>query len=189
MQELINILDKVREFMPKHYTLAVVGGAVRDKLLGRDFKDVDIVAIPLAPSDVITDVEDLVSRFPNDLEVKGFRDNYGGASTELSDFEERLHGVLSIEVLGRKVDILFQRNWYNSVKEIVAEYDHVANMVYLEGAEVKVALDEDTLSKYLSNKGFHTGREIRECRFPKMNGIMQEHGAEVLKYLGVVCRS
>lgn len=186
MQELINILDQVKDFMPKHYTLAVAGGAVRDTLLGRDFKDVDTIAVPLATVDVVEDVENLISRFPNAVEVKGFRDTYGGASKEVSDFEERLHGVITIEVNGRVVDILFQKNWYNTVKEIVAEYDHVANMVYLKGGTVKVAVDAYTLSKYLANGGFHTGREIRACRFPKMNSIMLDYKEEVLKYLGVV---
>lgn len=185
MELFDKIIKEVQGIIGKHHEVSIVGGAVRDTLIDKEFKDIDVCIIPKAKSPNsflgVPNIVDLVLHevltYNLETVVCGFESHYGGGDPipENTDFAQRLHGCLKLKLFGYDVDLLIQKE-AQTTKEVVQGYDHLANAVYYkEGQYFKADFPStDTL--------FNLEREVRPCRVDKMNNMMLKYGSRILQY-------
>lgn len=183
MDKLLEVLNKVKELLPPQAQVAIAGGAVRDTLLGIPFKDVDVIVLPNGIEALLENHEivDSLLGLQEVAELHGFRETYD--EEEGSDFNDRLHGVVKLNLCEVPVDILFQKD-STSFDAVVQGYDHVANMVYLTDVGLKLGTNLPFVRAMLNtNSGFNLIRDLRDSRRVKMTNLMYNYGDSIKEYL------
>lgn len=186
MDKLLEVLQKVKGFLPPEAQVAIAGGAVRDTLLGIPYKDIDVIVLPNGIEDHLEVIIDCLCMDLPNAELHGFRESYEdplGVMDTKSDFDQRLHGCVKIEIDGVDVDLLFQKD-SETFEEVVQGYDHVANMVYLTEEGYKLGTNLPFVRAMLrTNTGFNLLRAIRPCREAKMRRVLILYREKVTAYL------